>query len=1163
MILELQPPLVALLASITGVERVIAKSGIPPHTDFHVPLLSLPHLFRTTLTTIPVEVPYLAPPKDLVERWRAKLAGASAVRRIGLVWAGKPKPYPNRSCPAEYLAPLFGLDGIRFYSLQIGERDRLPLPPELAAQVVDLTGGITDFADTAALIVNLDLVITIDTAVAHLAGALGTPVWVILPKLADWRWLEGRDDSPWYPSMRLFRQEQSGDWPSAVAAVARALQEWPADGAAAPDDAESIFQAAMAYLAQDAFDDAIFQFRKLTMLVPDDPAVWFNLGRAYLGKGNNADAEQCFRQVLLLKPDSPDAWLRLGRLCRERRAFEEAATYLRKAHELVPNSIDILFELGSALIPLEKTTDAFDCCRKILAIRPGCVEAYYNMGYLQLRSGDYLAGFANFEARLGMETLQIDLRTYPQPRWDGSPLEGRSILVYGEQGMGDAIQFSRYLPLVAERGGKIIFEVDGPLVPLFSNSFAGVAQVVPKSATPPMTDVYIQSLSLPYIFRTTIETVPDRIPYLVADASKASVWQRKLAGDQAFRVGLVWRGNPLNPLDRDRSTSLQTFLPLADIAGISLYSLQVGPAADEVLSLPERMGITDFTAGLHDLSDTAALIANLDLVIGIDTAVVHLAGALGKPAWLLLAAVPDWRWLVGRDDSPWYPTMRLFRQEQPGDWNGVVAAVARALREWLADGAAAPGDAESIFQAAMAYLAQDACDAAIFQFRKLLMLVPDDPAVWFNLGRAYLGKETVIRWGNNIQILGRAYLNKEHSADAEQCFRQVLLLKPDSPDALLRLGRLCREEQAVEEAEEYLRKAYELVPASVDIMLELGTVLMPQGKRTEAFELYRKILAIKPDCKEAIANVAYLQLSSGDYLFGFANFEVRLAIEEFRIDPRTYPQPRWDGAPLGGKSILVYGEQGMGDVIMFARYLPHVAERGGRVILEVDRSLTPLFASFPGVAQVVEKSATPPSTDLYIQLSSLPHIFRTTVDSIPNSIPYLTADPSKASAWQRKLAGDQAFRVGLVWRGNPLNPLDRDRSTSLQTFLPLADIAGVSLYSLQVGSAADEVLSLPAGMGITDFTAGLHDLSDTAALIANLDLVIGIDTAVVHLAGALGKPVWVVLSFVPCWRYMLNRDNSPWYPTMRLFRQERPGEWGRAVERVKNALELLLCERTG
>ena len=682
-VLEVQPPLVSLLASIKGVERAVAKSDTPPPTDFHIPLLSLPYLFGTTLTTIPAGVPYFLPPEQLIESWRAKLDEAPAVRRIGLAWAGKERPYPNRSCPPEYLAPLFGVNGTRFYSLQIGERDRLPLPPELAAQVIDLTGNIGDFADTAALIANLDLVITIDTAVAHLAGALGRPVWVLLPKQADWRWLEGRDDSPWYPSMRLFRQGQPGDWPTVADVVVRALREWLGEGTAAasvPGEAlESIFQTAMTNLEQKACGAAIFQFRKLLTLVPDDPAVWFNLGRAYLYKENNADAEQCFRQVLRLKPDSPDAWLRLGRLCRERRAFGEAEEYLRKAHELVPNSVDILLELGAVLIPLEKTTAAFDCCRKILAIRPDCVEAFYNMGYLQLRSGDYLAGFANFEARLGMETLQIDRRTYLQQRWDGSPLGGRSILVYGEQGMGDVIQFSRYLPLVAQQSGQVVFEVDEPLVPLFSSSFAGVAQVVPKSETPPLTDTYIQSLSLPYIFRTTLDTVPHHIPYLVPDPSKVAMWRQLLAGDAAYRVGLVWRGSPRNPMDQERSSSLAAFSSLANLGGVSLYSLQVGPAAEEATSLPAGMRLTNHTARLEDLSDTAALIANLDLVIGIDTAVAHLAGALGKPVWLLLAAVPDWRWLTGRDDSPWYPTMRLFRQERPGDWGGAVERVKNAL----------------------------------------------------------------------------------------------------------------------------------------------------------------------------------------------------------------------------------------------------------------------------------------------------------------------------------------------------------------------------------------------------------------------------------------------------------------------------------------------------
>ena len=678
-VLEVQRPLVPLLASIKGAGRVVAKSETPPATDFHIPLLSLPHIFGTTLETIPASVPYITPPEALVAAWRERTGAGPGVLRAGLAWAGKERPYPNRSCPPEYLAPLLGVDGIRFYSLQIGEQDRLPLPPAMAGQVIDLTGGIENFADSAALLANLDLVITIDTAVAHLAGAMGKPVWVLLPAVADWRWLDGRDDSPWYPSMRLFRQDQAGDWTHVAGRVARALGERVETEASAETMArtfsESLFGTAMELLEQNACGPAIFQFRKLLALAPDDPAVWFNLGRAYQRNKNLADAENCYVRAVELQPDSHAIWFNLGELYLQQNEFPKAEFCLREAHVRAPDSVKILLCLGAALIPLGKTADAFDCCRKILAMQPGNPEAVYNMGYLQLRSGNYLEGFANFEVRIGVEALDIDRRTYCQPRWDGSPLQGRRILVYGEQGMGDVIQFCRYLPLVARQGGEIVFEVDPPLVPLLERSFAGVAQIVPKSATPPLTDVYIQLLSLPHVFRTTLDSLPNAVPYLVPDPLKQAQWRDLLTEDAALRVGIVWRGNPRNPMDRERSCPLAALSPLAEVRGAHFYNLQLGAGADEI----HGMKLIDVTGELKDFSDTAALMANLDLVIGVDTSVTHLAGALGIPVMMLLTFVPDWRWLMDRDDSPWYPTMRLFRQKRYGDWGEVIERARLAL----------------------------------------------------------------------------------------------------------------------------------------------------------------------------------------------------------------------------------------------------------------------------------------------------------------------------------------------------------------------------------------------------------------------------------------------------------------------------------------------------
>jgi tetratricopeptide (TPR) repeat protein len=1107
-ILEVQPPLVSLLASIKGVERVMAKSDTPPLTDFYIPLMSLPHLFGTTIMTIPVEVPYLVPPTHLVEHWRAKLDEVPGVRRIGLVWAANLMPHPSRSCPAEHLAPLFGVNGIRFHSLQIGWHDRLPLPPELAAQVVDLTGGLGDFADTAALVANLDLVITIDAAVAHLAGALGKPVWVLLPKLAEWRWLEGRNDSPWYPTMRLFRQQQPGDWPPVMDAVVRALREWLAEGTVATllpgETLEPIFQTAMACLEQKAYDAAIFQFKKLLSQAPDEPAAWFNLGRAYLHKENDADAERCFRKVIELKPESPDAWLRLGRLCRERRDFGVAEAYLRKACELVPNSVDILLELGATLIPQDKTADAFDCCRKILAIRPDSVEAFYNMGYLQLRNGDYLAGFANFEARLGMESLKIDRRKYLQPRWDGSPLGGRSILVYGEQGMGDVIQFSRYLPLVAQQGGKVVFEVDGPLVPLFGTSFAGVAQVVPKSETPPMTDVYIQSLSLPHIFRTTLDTVPNRIPYLIPDPSKVAALRHLLADDSAFRVGLVWRGSSRNPMDQERSASLAAFSPLADLDGVSLYSLQVGPAGDDAMSPPGGMRLTDHTARLEDLSDTAAMIANLDLVISIDTAVAHLAGALGKPTWLLLAFVPDWRWLIGREDSPWYPTMRLFRQERPGDWSGVIERVRNALELLVQERTNEPGhmDVESLYQ------------------------------------------------------LGARLKERGDLVEAERCFRGIVEQVPDLPDPHHSLGVVLQLQERPAEAIGHYRTALALDPGFVKAHYNLATALWRSGLYQEAISSVHTTLALDPFHAEAHWLLGQLHLLTGHFNSGWEEYEWRWEVERFSTKKQNFEQPQWDGSTLAGKTLLIHMEQGRGDMIQFIRYAPLVAASGGRVVVCAVKELVSLLAMVEGVSLVVDREEILPAFDVHIPALSLPRVFGTTLENIPNKVPYLRPDPLKVEEWRQTLRVNPGFRVGIVWAGQ--DKPDPSRSIPLREYLPLLSCPQVEIHSLQFGKGTEEISALPEGCEIIDHSDRILGFANTAALIANLDLIISIDTVVAHLAAALGKPTWTLLPFVPEWRWLVGRDDSPWYPTMRLFRQQSPGDWRGVMDRVQEELARLL-----
>jgi hypothetical protein len=256
------------------------------------------------------------------------------------------------------------------------------------------------------------------------------------------------------------------------------------------------------------------------------------------------------------------------------------------------------------------------------------------------------------------------------------------VLLHAEQGFGDTIQFCRYAPLVAERGATVMVECQPPLVALLK-SLAGVKQVVPRGDPLPDFDVHCPLLGLPLRFGTTVETIPARVPYLHADERRVARWREKIGQGVGVRVGIAWAGAAGNANDQRRSLTLSSFAPLAQIEGVRWYSLQKGDAAKQTEHPPQGMHLFDFTSDLNDFADTAALVANLDLLVCVDTAVAHLGGALGKPVWTLLPFCPDWRWMLGREDSPWYPTMRLSRQPARGDWLSVLQRVTRGLQEPL------------------------------------------------------------------------------------------------------------------------------------------------------------------------------------------------------------------------------------------------------------------------------------------------------------------------------------------------------------------------------------------------------------------------------------------------------------------------------------------------
>ncbi|MGD0461133.1 MAG: tetratricopeptide repeat-containing glycosyltransferase family protein [Tepidisphaeraceae bacterium] len=428
------------------------------------------------------------------------------------------------------------------------------------------------------------------------------------------------------------------------------------------------------------YDTAIDLLDKAIQANPNVALFHGNIGSLYLKIQRLDEAVAALERALQLDPQLAPAYYNLGGALSDKGEFHRAAAVFRTGISLNPHWPELHNVLGFALRDCGDYDESLAAFRRSVALRPDFADGHRNLGMTLLLLGDFRNGWAEYEWRLKMPQL-VQTRNTAQPKWDGQTLEGKTILLYPEQGFGDAFQFIRYAPLVAKRGGKVIVECVPELAGVL-RGVEGVERVITRGDSWPSYDVQSSIMSLPLAFGTTLETIPAEVPYLAAAPDRVAAWRERLGNpDGRRRVGLVWAGRPEHPNDRRRSMRLDQFAPLAEVKSARFYSLQKGPAASQAAAPPPGMDFVDWTADLHDFADTAALIANLDLVICVDTSVAHLAGAMAKPVWVLLHSAPDWRWMLNRTDSPWYPTMRLFRQAEPGNWTGVIANVSRALSQ--------------------------------------------------------------------------------------------------------------------------------------------------------------------------------------------------------------------------------------------------------------------------------------------------------------------------------------------------------------------------------------------------------------------------------------------------------------------------------------------------
>jgi tetratricopeptide (TPR) repeat protein len=521
-----------------------------------------------------------------------------------------------------------------------------------------------------------------------------------------------------------------------------------------------------------------------------------------------------------------------------------------------------------------------------------------------------------------------------------------------------------------------------------------------------------------------------------------------------------------------------------------------------------------------------------------------------------------------------------------------------------------PDHAEALTSLGVALAEQGALDEAVANLQAATRLRPDLARAHYNLGVALAqqGKfdEAAARLEEALRLqpdyaqahyaLGNVRGNQGKKDEALACYREALRLKPDYGDAYNNYGLALAEARRPAEAAVVLRQAVRLLPRAAEAHNNLGLALAEIGRFAEAEECYDEALRLNPRYAEAHNNLgstykeqgrleealasyqlalwlnpesasthwnqALALLQKGDFEAGWREYEWRWKRPKAR--PRSFPQPTWDGSPPAGRTLLLWMEQGLGDMLMFIRYAELLQQQGATVIVECPACLHLLFARCRGIDRLVAEGTPLPDFDAHIPLLGLPHRLHTTLATVPAAVPYLFADQGRVERWRKELAPQDGFRIGITWQGNRHHQWDHFRSFPVTQFAPLARLPSVRLISLQKGHGAEQLKQLGNRFPVIELEseqdADTAAFMDTAAIMKNLDLVVTTDTAIAHLAGGLGVPVWVALSAVNDWRWLRGRDDSPWYPTLRLFRQARLGDWDGVFERMAAEVQRLVAQ---
>ena len=792
---------------------------------------------------------------------------------------------------------------------------------------------------------------------------------------------------------------------------------------------------------------------------------------------------------------------------------------------------------------------AISIYNNILKNDPSFTQAWFDLAYIYLLKKDFKKGWKYYEKRLNFtkHTLQTNPLLDKNRLWTDQLLKNKTILIFYEQGFGDTIQFVRFITNFIQKypHTKIIFYIQKRLKELILYNCPNI--LIIDNLENIQYDYCVSLLSLPYKlgykFHLPIKS------YLTPKPNELKLPKN------IFKVGICWQGNKNNTRDKYRSIDISLLLSILPQKNIKLYSLQKDIKIN-------NKNIDNTINKCENFNDSANLISQLDLVITVDTSIVHLAGALGVKTYLLLPYLSDFRWGQNDTQSYWYQNIFIFRQVKINSWVEPLLELKHAIKINLGN------NFKSFVNNALFYQKENSLELSNFYFKKALKKDRFAP-LYIGLGNNFLKQNKIKKAKRSFKkaiklddSLYEAYFDianifndKYRFKKAIKYYKKALKLHPKHIQSLHNLANAYQRLDKLKTALKYYKKVLDIDPSLSSTLESLGGLYKDFGKLKKSIKYYKKALSLDQNNPYIHTNLSVSLIMNKDFTSGWKEFEYRWHLEDFKALRAKSPGRLWNKEDLNNKTLLIFTEQGFGDNIQFIRLVVNIKQLYPKVniVVKAHKSLVKLFSNIPQIDKIISFDDKFNQYDFVVPLMSLPYMIKLTFNTIPNKIPYILIKKKNI------LLNNKKLKVGIVWAGSKSHKSNANRTINLSNFKILFNNKSCQFYSLQVEKAREELKQIDAN--IIDLGKDLKNFYDTALLLKNLDLVITIDTSVAHLSGALNIPTWVVLPYRPGYLWLKKGKYSPWYPSIILFRQKKFNHWETIFKKINKKLERLCQKR--